>query len=119
MTYGGRRPLVEDEIWWKTTFDGRQPLLEDNLQFKMTCGGRQPLVEDDLWWKTEWKTPFSGRRPLLDPCMLAAYSTLRHFLIRSVIFHKHIGPEMLPSVRTHSAGHQIQSKHDMICLYLD
>ena len=27
--------MVEDDLWWKTTF-----------------GGRQPMVEDDLWWKT-------------------------------------------------------------------
>ena len=46
-TYG-RRPLVKDNLWWKTTF-----------------GGRRPLVEDDLWWNTTfggknvhtWKEP--------------------------------------------------------------
>ena len=29
---GGRRPLVEDDLWWKTTFDGRWPLMEDDLR---------------------------------------------------------------------------------------
>ena len=37
MTFGGRRPMVEDDLWWKATF-----------------GGRQPSVEDDLWWKTNF-----------------------------------------------------------------
>ena len=31
-----RRPLMEDGLWWRTTFDGRQPLMEDDLWWKMT-----------------------------------------------------------------------------------
>ena len=51
MTFGGRRPLVEDDfgrrpsvednLWWKTAFGGRQPF-----------GGRWPSVVDTLLWKT-------------------------------------------------------------------
>ena len=28
---GGRRPLVEDNLQWKTPFGGRQPSVEDNI----------------------------------------------------------------------------------------
>ena len=35
---GGRQPLVEDDLWWNTTFSGRQPLMENTLQLKMTFG---------------------------------------------------------------------------------
>ena len=85
---GGRRPLVEDNlwgkmtfediIWWKMTFSGRQPLVEDDLQWKTTFGGRRHLVEDKLWWKTSlggrwpsveddlcWNTTFGGRWPAM------------------------------------------------------
>ena len=48
---GGSRPLVEDDLWWKTTFVGRRPLLEDDLRW-----------EDDL----QWKTTFSGRQPSME-----------------------------------------------------
>ena len=77
---GERRPLIEDDILWKTTFDGRQPSVEDNLRWKTTFGGRQPSVKDNLWWKMtfggmaeddlRWENTFSGRQPSLDPCML-------------------------------------------------
>ena len=46
-TFGGGRPLVEDNLWWKRTFSGRQPLVEDDLRGKMTFGGRRPPVEDN------------------------------------------------------------------------
>ena len=36
---GGRQPLVEDNLLWKTTFGGRQPLVEDDLLWKTTFGG--------------------------------------------------------------------------------
>ena len=48
----GRRPLVVDNLLWKTAFRGRQPSVEDNHWWKTTFGGRRPLVEDNLWWKT-------------------------------------------------------------------
>ena len=35
-----RRPPMEDDLWWKTTFGGRQPSMEDDLWWKMTFGGR-------------------------------------------------------------------------------
>ena len=50
--FGERRPLVEDDLRWKTTFSGRRPSVEDDVWWKMTYGGRQPSVEDDFWWKT-------------------------------------------------------------------
>ena len=62
MTFDGRRPLMEDDLWWKTTFDGRRPSMEDDLRWKTTFDGRRPLMEDDLWWKTT----FDGRQPLME-----------------------------------------------------
>ena len=72
-TFDGRRPLMEDALWWKTNFDGRRHLTEDNLWRKTTFDGRWPLIKDGLWWKTTfdgrwhlmeddfwWKTPFDG-----------------------------------------------------------
>ena len=44
----GRRPLVKDDLWWKTTFGGRQPSVEDNLLWKTTFRERQPSMEDNL-----------------------------------------------------------------------
>ena len=58
MTFGGRRPLMEDDLVWKTTIGGRQPSLEDDLWWKATFGGRQLSGEDNL----QWKTTFDGRR---------------------------------------------------------
>ena len=61
---GGRRPLLEDNLRWKTTFSGRHPSVEDDFRWKTTFGwkmtfgwmttfgGRRPTVEDDFWWKT-------------------------------------------------------------------
>ena len=75
-TFGGRQPLLEDDLWWKTTFSGRgsfvgrQSSVEDNLWWRTTFGGRRPTVEDDL----QWKTTFGGRR-----YFHAAYYALRHF----------------------------------------
>ena len=54
---GGRRLLVEGDLWWKTTFGERRPSVEDDHWWKTTFGGRQPLVEDDL----QWKKTFGGR----------------------------------------------------------
>ena len=28
MTFGGRHPWVEDDLWWRTTFSGRQPSVD-------------------------------------------------------------------------------------------
>ena len=77
MTFGGRRPLVEDDLrwkttfsednlWWKTTLGGKQPSVEDNLGLKTTFSDRRPSVEDNL----RWKTTLSERRPSVDPCLL-------------------------------------------------
>ena len=61
-TFGGRRPSLEDDLWWRMIFGGRRPLVEDNLWWKTTLGERRPLVEDDL----QWKKTFSGRQPLVE-----------------------------------------------------
>ena len=37
---GGRRPSVEEDLWWKTTFCGRRPLVENNLWLKTPFGGK-------------------------------------------------------------------------------
>ena len=69
-TFDGRRPLTKDDLWqkttfdrrhlWrKTTFDGRGPLTEDELWRKMTFDGRWPLREDDFWWKTTFDRVYS------------------------------------------------------------
>ena len=58
----GRWSLMEDDLWWKTTFDGRRPLTEEDLWWNTTFDRRQPSTEDDLWRKTT----FDGRRPLMD-----------------------------------------------------
>ena len=78
-TFGGRRPSVEDNLWWRMTFGERRPSVEDDLWWKTTFGGRRPLVEDELLWKTpfgrrrslveddlRWGTTFSGRRPSVE-----------------------------------------------------
>ena len=39
----GRRPLMEDDLLWKTTFYGRRPSMEDDLQWKTAFNGRRPL----------------------------------------------------------------------------
>ena len=54
-TFEGRRPLTEDDLWWKTTFDKRRPLMKDNLGQKMTSD------KDDL----RQKTSFNVRQPLI------------------------------------------------------
>ena len=38
---------MEDDLQWKTTFggSGRRPLMEDNFWWKMTYRGRPPSVE--------------------------------------------------------------------------
>ena len=48
----GRRPLIEDDLWWrttfgKTTFDGGRPLMADHLWCKMTFDGTLPLMKDE------------------------------------------------------------------------
>ena len=58
MTFDGRHPLAEDDLWRKTTLDRRHPLTEDDLWQKTTFDERRPLTEDDLWQKTT----FDGRR---------------------------------------------------------
>ena len=62
MTFDGRRPLIEDDLWWKTTLDGRLPLAEENLWRKTTLDRRRPLTGDDLWQKTT----IDKRRPLTE-----------------------------------------------------
>ena len=42
MTFDGRQPLTEEDLWQKTTFGGGQPWQ------KTTFDGRRPLMEDDL-----------------------------------------------------------------------
>ena len=49
---GGRRPWVEDDLWWKTPFGGRRSSVEDDLWWKKTYSGRRPSVEENFWGKT-------------------------------------------------------------------
>ena len=67
MTFGGRQPLLEDDLWWKTTFGGRQPSMEDGVGGRRPLfGERQPSVEDNL----RWKTTFVGRWLLVEDDIL-------------------------------------------------
>ena len=78
-TFGGRRNLVEEDLWRKTTFSGRRPLVEDNLQWKTTLGGRRSSVEDDLCWKPT----FGGRRPSVEDDFCCMLPTLLCSIFRS------------------------------------
>ena len=49
-------PLMEYDLWRKTTFNGRQSLMEDNLWRKTTFDRRRPLTEDDLWKGVQYIT---------------------------------------------------------------
>ena len=49
--------MMEDSLWWKTTYDGRQ-LMEDDSWWKTTYDGRRLMMEDDSWCKTT----YDGRR---------------------------------------------------------
>ena len=52
-------PLMEDEVWLKTTLVGRHSLMEDDLWWKKAFDGRKPLMKGNLWWETT----FDGRQP--------------------------------------------------------
>ena len=55
MTFDGRQPLLEDDLWLKMTFDGGQPFI-----------GRWSLIEDDLLWKPNFDgTTFSESQFLI------------------------------------------------------
>ena len=74
--------MIEDDLWWKTTFNGRHTSMVEYLSWKTTFDGRQPSLEENLWWKMifdwrqarqtlmkdyfQWKTTFDGRRPLTE-----------------------------------------------------
>ena len=84
MTFDGKRPLMGDDLWlkttfdgrylwWKTTFDGtqlliRQHFMDNKLGWKATFYKRWPLIEDNILWKTTfdgkhlwWETASIGR----------------------------------------------------------
>ena len=59
--------LMEDDLWFKTTFEWRRPLMEDILWCKRTFDGRQTLMEDNLWWQRT----YNGRQPLMEDNFLS------------------------------------------------
>ena len=59
--------------WLKTTFGGRQPLVEDNLQRKIKLGGTQTLVEDGIRYERK-------------PEMLSAFSTRNRICYRKKMY---------------------------------
>jgi len=78
-TYDGRRLMMEDDLWWKTTYHGRWLKMEDDLWWKTTYDGRWLMMEDDLWLNTTydgtqlmmednlwWKTTYDGRRLMME-----------------------------------------------------
>ena len=69
--------MVEDNLWWKTTFGGGRPVVEDG-----------PFVEDDLWWKMT----FCGRQPLVNFCMLPPPIYGIFFFSTILFFQKKINP---------------------------
>ena len=55
-----------DDIWWKTTFGGRRPLIEECLWYKMTFDERQlwrKKTFDGRQGNLRWKATFEGKRP--------------------------------------------------------
>ena len=46
MNPNERKPLMEDNLQWKTTFDGRQHPMEDNFRWK------KPPMEEYRRWRT-------------------------------------------------------------------
>ena len=91
---GGRIPLGEDDLRWKTTFSGEATSKQGRKvywlfsqiyeqprcygKWKATFRGTQPRVEEDLRWKMtlggrrpsmednlRWKTTFDGNWPLM------------------------------------------------------
>ena len=36
---------MEDNLHWKMTFGGRQPLVDEEILWKTTCGGRRPSLD--------------------------------------------------------------------------
>ena len=61
-TFGGSWPLMEDNLWWRKPFNERKLLMEDNIWLKTTFDKKQPLMEDILWWKTT----FNGGQPIIE-----------------------------------------------------
>ena len=91
---GRRRPSMEDDPQWKTTFDGRRPLTKDNLWWKTTFDERQLLMEHNFWWKApfDWrgpsiednfwlKTTFDGRHSLKEDNLLKTTHNGRQHLL--------------------------------------
>ena len=66
---GGGRPLVEDELQWKTTFCGGRTPVDDDLRWRMTFDARQPLMEDT----------FDGKGPSIGCIVSACVQKRRHF----------------------------------------
>ena len=63
--------MMEDDLWWKTTYDGRRLMIEDDLWWKTTYDGRRLMMkednEDDLKNKEDlhrWKAHGAGHIPL-------------------------------------------------------
>ena len=76
MTFGGRRPLVEDNLRWKTNFSGSKSLVEDDLRWKTTFGKRRPVVKDNR----RWKTTIGGRRPSVEDNLKWNMTFLENYL---------------------------------------
>ena len=52
MTFDGRQPLIEEDLWWKKTFEGRRPSKEEDLwRNKTKFEGKRHLMQDKVWWK--------------------------------------------------------------------
>ena len=69
--FDGRWPLIEDNLWWKTTFNGRLPLMKDTFDWW------GPQIIENLWEDVlqrmttfhkndfQWEMNFDGEQPLI------------------------------------------------------
>ena len=48
MTFDGKQPFMEDNLWWKTTFDGSRPLMGDNRKMNFNWRQRKTAYREIL-----------------------------------------------------------------------
>ena len=80
-TIDGGGLLMEDELWWKTTFDWRWLLMEEDLWWKTSFDGRQPLMKmTSDGWQTFMEDDLSRVFACLDIYSEAGHRNLAHIL---------------------------------------
>ena len=59
MTSDVRRPLIDDDLIWKTSLNGRRPRLEDDLVRMESFAVSLPLKQPSIFLKTSWRFPWN------------------------------------------------------------